>query len=176
MVRAMPPRGQTEFTDAEQAAIATGLHYQEWEAGYSLQQTTRPQTVGYALADSPVGQCAWILEKFRSWSDCEGDPVGAFGADRLLDNITLYWLSNSATSSARLYWESFRTRRSGKVDVPVGLSMFPKEILQVPRHWAQAAYPTLRYWNEPDRGGHFAAFEQPGLFVDEVRAAFRDLR
>jgi pimeloyl-ACP methyl ester carboxylesterase len=176
LIRGFPPRDQTEFSEAEQAAIATGLHYQEWEAGYSLQQTTRPQTLGYGLADSPVGQCAWILEKFWSWSDCDGDPVAAFGADRLLDNITLYWLSNSAASSARLYWESFRARRSRQIEVPVGLSMFPKEILQVPRHWAERSYPTMTYWNEPERGGHFAAFEQPAIFTDEVRAFFRLVR
>lgn len=176
LVRATPPHGQTEFNDEEQRAIATGLHYQEWESGYSQQQTTRPQTLGYALADSPVGQCAWILEKFWAWSDCEGDPVNAFGADRLLDNITLYWLSQTATSSARLYWESFRTKRRTKLTVPVGASMFPKEIFQVPREWAERAYPDLRYWGEPVRGGHFAAFEQPAIFVDEVRNFFRLVR
>jgi len=176
LIRGFPERGQTEFTEAEQVAIATGLHYQEWEAGYSLQQTTRPQTVGYGLADSPVGQCAWILEKFWAWSDCDGDPVAAFGADRLLDNITIYWLSNSAASSARLYWESFRAKRSSQIGVPVGLTMFPKEILQVPRHWAERAYPTLQYWSQPDRGGHFAAFEQPAIFTDEVRGFFRLVR
>jgi pimeloyl-ACP methyl ester carboxylesterase len=176
MIRARPPKGQTEFTPAEQEAIATGLHYQQWEAGYSTQQSTRPQTLGYGLTDSPVGQCAWILEKFWAWSDCDGDPVAFFGADRLLDNITLYWLSATATSSARLYWESFRSFRTSNVTVPVGASMFPKEILQVPRHWAEAAYPDLRYWNEPDRGGHFAAFEQPAIFVSEVRNFFRLVR
>jgi pimeloyl-ACP methyl ester carboxylesterase len=176
LLRAMPPKGQTEFTPAEQEAIGTGLHYQRWEAGYSTQQSTRPQTVGYALHDSPVGQCAWILEKFWAWSDCDGDPVGFFGADKLLDNITLYWLSGTATSSARLYWESFRSFRTSDVAVPVGASMFPKEILQVPRHWAELAYPDLRYWNEPERGGHFAAFEQPEIFVNEVRNFFRLVR
>jgi pimeloyl-ACP methyl ester carboxylesterase len=176
LLRALPPKGQTEFTSAEQEAIATGLHYQRWEAGYSTQQSTRPQTVGYALNDSPAGQCAWILEKFWAWSDCDGDPVGFFGADKLLDNITLYWLTGTATSSARLYWESFRSFRTSDVKVPVGASMFPKEILQVPRHWAEQAYPDLRYWNEPDRGGHFAAFEQPEIFVEEVRSFFRLVR
>jgi len=176
LIRARPPKGQTEFTPAEQEAIATGLHYQRWESGYSTQQSTRPQTVGYGLNDSPVGLCAWILEKFWAWSDCEGDPVAFFGADRLLDNITLYWLSGTPTSSARLYWESFRSFRTSDVAVPVGASMFPKEILQVPKHWAQAAYPDLRYWNEPERGGHFAAFEQPAIFVDEVRNFFRLIR
>jgi len=171
-----PPKGQTEFTPAEQKALESGQHYQRWEAGYSTQQSTRPQTLGYGLTDSPAAQCAWILEKFWSWSDCDGDPVTFFGADRLLDNITLYWLTGTATSSARLYWESFRTFRTGDVTVPVGASMFPKEIVQVPRHWAELAYPDLRYWNEPERGGHFAAFEQPAIFVDEVRNFFRLVR
>jgi epoxide hydrolase len=176
MLTARPPKGQTEFTPAEQKALATGLHYQQWEAGYSTQQSTRPQTLGYSLTDSPAGQCAWILEKFWAWSDCDGDPVKFFGADRLLDNITLYWLTRTATSSARLYWESFRAFRTSDVNVPVGASMFPKEIVQVPRHWAEQAYRDLRYWNEPPRGGHFAAFEQPELFVDEVRKFFRLVR
>jgi pimeloyl-ACP methyl ester carboxylesterase len=128
------------------------------------------------LNDSPAGQCAWILEKFWSWADCDGDPVAALGADRILDNITLYWLSQTATSSARLYWESFTTRRSGKVDVPVGATAFPKEIVPMTRAWAERAYPTLAYWNEVDRGGHFAAFEQPEIFVDELRKFFRLVR
>lgn len=176
MIMARPPKGQTEFTPAEQKALATGQHYQRWEAGYSTQQSTRPQTVGYGLTDSPAGQCAWILEKFWAWSDCDGDPAKFFGADRLLDNITLYWLTRTATSSARLYWESFGTFRTSGVTVPVGASMFPKEIVQVPRHWAEQTYPDLRYWNEPPRGGHFAAFEQPEIFVDEVRNFFRLVR
>jgi epoxide hydrolase len=175
-VRGTPPRGQTEFTAEERACIDLGLHYQQWESGYSQQQSTRPQTLGYALTDSPVGQCAWILEKFASWADCDGDPVAAFGAGRLLDNITLYWLTATATSSARLYWESFRTRRLGAPDVPVGVSVFPKEIFRVPRQWAERSYPKLQYWNELDRGGHFAAFEQPELFVREARAFFRLVR
>ena len=176
IVHAMPPRGQTEFTEREQAALALGLYYQEWESGYSQQQATRPQTLGYGLTDSPVGQAAWILEKFRAWSDCDGDPVKAFGHDRLLDNISVYWFGGTATSSARLYWESLRTPRRGRVEVPVGVSSFPKEIFRAPKQWAERLYADLRYWNEPDRGGHFAAFEQPDLFVEEVRACLRPMR
>jgi pimeloyl-ACP methyl ester carboxylesterase len=104
MPRGKPAEGQTEFDESEQRTIDAGAHYQEWDSGYSKQQSTRPQSLGYGLNDSPAGQCAWILEKFWSWADCDGDPVAALGADRILDNITLYWLSQTATSSARLYW------------------------------------------------------------------------
>ncbi|HUZ09163.1 MAG TPA: epoxide hydrolase [Acidimicrobiales bacterium] len=177
LVAARPEPGQREFDEEEQRAIADLAHYTEWESGYSQQQATRPQTLGYALTDSPAGQCAWILEKFRSWADCGDDPVGAFGADRLLDNIMVYWLSSSASSSARLYWQSFRSMVGTQpVDVPTGASVFPKEIIRSPRKWAERIYTDLRYWNELDRGGHFAAFEQPELFVNEVRAFFRLVR
>ncbi len=177
LVAARPEPGQREFDEEEQRAIADLAHYTEWESGYSQQQATRPQTLGYALTDSPAGQCAWILEKFRSWADCGDDPVGAFGADRLLDNIMVYWLSSSAASSARLYWQSFRSMVGTQpVDVPTGASVFPKEIIRSPRKWAERIYTDLRYWNELDRGGHFAAFEQPELFVNEVRAFFRLVR
>jgi len=172
-----PEPGQTTFTDEEQASVAAGIHYMEHESGYSRQQATRPQTIGYGLTDSPVGQCAWILEKFCAWADCDGDPIEAFGADRLLDNIMLYWLPAAGASSARLYWQSYHSLGNvGEVRVPAGASIFPKEIIRVPRHWAARTYTDLRYWHELDRGGHFAAFEQPELFVDEVRAFFRLVR
>ena len=178
LVTARPEPGQREFDQAEQQAIADLSHYAEWESGYSRQQATRPQTLGYGLTDSPAGQCAWILEKFRSWADCGDDPVGNFGADRLLDNIMVYWLSSTAASSARLYWQSFKSMTGGAqpVEVPAGASIFPKEIIRSPRKWAERIYTDLRYWNELDRGGHFAAFEQPELFVNEVRAFFRLVR
>jgi pimeloyl-ACP methyl ester carboxylesterase len=176
MPRGKPDKGQTDFDDAEQRTIAAGAHYQDWDSGYAKQQATRPQTLGYSLADSPAGQCAWILEKFWSWSDCDGDPVAALGADRVLDNITLYWLTQTATSSARLYWESFTARRSGRVDVPVGATAFPKEIVPMTRAWVERAYPTLAYFGQPDRGGHFAAFEQPTIFANEIRSFFRLVR
>ena len=133
-----PEPGQATFTEEEQACVAMGIRYMEHESGYSRQQATRPQTLGYGLTDSPAGQCAWVLEKFLAWADCDGDPIGAFGADRLLDNIMLYWLPASAASSARLYWQSFAAMGSGlgPVRVPAGASVFPKEIVHVPRHWA----------------------------------------
>ena len=176
LVLAGPEHGQTVFTEEEQAALAALQEHQRWGTGYSQQQSTRPQTLGYGLSDSPAGQCAWILEKFWAWGDCEGDPVAAFGADRLLDNVMLYWLPGTATSSARLYWESFAGGWRGPVEVPSGVSIFPKEIVRPPRHWVARTHTDLRYWNELDRGGHFAAFEQPERFVEEVRAFFRLVR
>ena len=178
MVYAEPPAGQTAFTEREQTALAAQRRYRRADSGYARLQGTRPQTLGYGLADSPAGQCAWILEKFWAWSDCAGDPVGVFGADRILDNVSTYWFSSSAASSARLYWESSRTSYLGAetVSVPTGVSLFPKDIYLPTREWASARYTDLRMWHEFDRGGHFAAFEQPEIFIDEVREFFRPLR
>jgi epoxide hydrolase len=159
-------------TESERAALESMKHYQDWDSGYSKQQSTRPQTLGYALVDSPAGQCGWILEKFWSWSDTEGDPVGALGADRILDNVMLYWLSGTGASSGRLYWESFRRQRGGVVEVPTGASVFPKEIFRASLRWAERQYADIRQWHELPVGGHFAAFEQPALFVEEVRSFF----
>jgi pimeloyl-ACP methyl ester carboxylesterase len=180
MVTVGPPPGKTDFTEEERSMVESATkrmqNHANWEMGYVHQQRTRPQTLGYGLADSPAGQCAWILEKFTAWTDCDGDPIRAFGADRLLDNITLYWLTATATSAARLYWEGQPAPFDQTVDVPVGATIFPKEITRPERHWAELAYSDLRYWNEVDRGGHFAAFEQPELFVQEVRNFFRLVR
>ena len=176
MVIAGPGRDPGELTQPEQAALASMSYYDEWDSGYSKEQSTRPQTIGYSLVDSPVGQCAWILEKFWSWTDTDGDPVAALGADRVLDNVMWYWLTRSGASSARMYWESFRTRLSDRVDLPTGVTIFPKEIFRPSRRWAERRYTNIIYWHEPARGGHFAAFEQPELFVDQVRAFFRMVR
>ena len=177
MVLGFPaPEDMDNLTAQEKAAIAAFEHYNTWGNGYSQQQATRPQTLGYGLADSPVGQAAWIFEKFHEWTDCGGDPLNALGMDEMLDNITIYWLTNTATSSARLYWESFRNFPNGAVDVPAGCSLFPKEIFSASRRWAERRFSRLVHWNELPKGGHFAAFEQPDLFVAEVRAAFRAVR
>jgi pimeloyl-ACP methyl ester carboxylesterase len=170
------PDTMSDLTESEQAAMASLSHYMEWDSGYSKQQSTRPQTIGYALVDSPAGLCAWIVEKFWAWTDCDGDPANALTRDEMLDNVMLYWLTAAGASSARLYWESFAKPLLGPVEAPIGCSVFPKEIFRGSRRWAEKQFPTLRYWNEPPRGGHFAAFEQPELFVDEVRAAFRAFR
>jgi pimeloyl-ACP methyl ester carboxylesterase len=176
MVIAGPGGDATDLTEAEQAALASMKYYDEWDSGYSKEQSTRPQTIGYSLLDSPAGLCAWFIEKFWSWTDTDGDPVAALGADRLLDNVMLYWLTGSGASSARMYWESFRSRPRDRVEVPTAVSVFPKEIFRPSRRWAERRYVNIVHWEEPDRGGHFAAFEQPALFVDQVRKAFRGLR
>ena len=176
MILGFPGPDDGEPTGQEQSALAALNAYMAYDSGYSKQQSTRPQTLGYALVDSPVGQCAWILEKFWSWSDTAGDPVGALGADRILDNVMLYWLNAAGASSARLYWESFNNPPRGPVPVPMGGSVFPKEIFRTSRRWAQRQFPDIRHWGEPAVGGHFAAFEQPAIFVDEVRRFFRTVR
>jgi pimeloyl-ACP methyl ester carboxylesterase len=165
-----------ELTESEQAALASFAHYNRWDSGYSKQQSTRPQTVGYGLVDSPAGLCGWIVEKFWSWTDCDGHPENVLSRDELLDNLMLYWLPAAAASSARLYWESFRARDFSPVTVPSGCSIFPREILRISRRWAETRFTDLRYWNELDRGGHFAALEQPERFVSELRAFFRLVR
>jgi len=165
-----------ELTEHEQAALATFAHYQQWESGYSKQQSTRPQTLGYGLVDSPAAVCAWIVEKFYTWTDCQGHPENAISRDHLLDNVMLYWLTGAGASSGRLYWESFRRNRMDQVTVPTGCSIFPKEIFRPSRRWAEKLFTDIRYWNELDKGGHFAAFEVPDTYVEEIRTYFRLIR
>jgi pimeloyl-ACP methyl ester carboxylesterase len=180
-----PPDPSTfdDLTERERAALAALERAAEWDSGYSLEHATRPQTIGYALVDSPAALCAWIIEKFWAWTDCEGHPENVLTRDELLDNLMLYWLPRTGASSARLYWESIRRVNewiSGATDdtvsVPAGCSIFPKELQRPSRRWAERRFLDIRYWNELDRGGHFAAFEQPALFVEEVRAFFRRVR
>jgi epoxide hydrolase len=170
------PEEVAAATPRELDALGALQYYATQGNGYSQQQKTRPQTLGYALADSPVGQAAWIFEKFREWGDAGDAPESAFGLDHILDNVMMYWLSNSGASSARLYWESFDSFGGASVNVPAGASIFPKEIFRPSRRWAEKTYTNIVYWNELDRGGHFAAFEVPDLFVPEVRSAFRGFR
>jgi len=165
-----------DLTDTERSALQALAHYQEWDSGYSKQQSTRPQTVGYGLADSPAGQCGWIIEKFWAWTDCDGHPENAVSRDELLDNVSLYWFTNSGASSARLYWESFNRQAAEPVHVPTGCSIFPKEIFRSSRRWAERRFIDIRYWNELDKGGHFAALEQPDIYVEELRSYFRLVR
>jgi pimeloyl-ACP methyl ester carboxylesterase len=170
------PETLGDMTEREKSAIAGIEHYQQWDSGYSKQQSTRPQTVGYGLVDSPTAQAAWILEKFWSWTDCDGHPENVLNRDELLDNVMLYWLPGTAASSARLYWESFNSPPFDEVKVPVGCSIFPKEIFRTSKRWAEKRFEKLVHFNELEKGGHFAAFEQPETFVDEVRTCFRKLR
>jgi pimeloyl-ACP methyl ester carboxylesterase len=174
-----PPQALTHPEPADHAALAAAKRYGDFESGYAILQATRPQTVGYALADSPAGQAAWILEKFWAWTDCDGHPEHVLTRPELLDNVMLYWLTNSAASSARLYWESFRksfSREGAAITVPTGCSIYPRELSKPPRSWVERRYSKLLYWNELDKGGHFAAFEQPELFVRELRSCFARLR
>jgi pimeloyl-ACP methyl ester carboxylesterase len=150
--------------------------------GYSGMMVTRPQTLGYSLADSPVGLAAWFYDKFTAWTHSRGEPEKALTRDEMLDDITLYWLTNTGTSGARLYWENSNNnfnvveQKTTEISVPVGVSVFPGEIYRAPRSWAERAYHKLIYFHEVDKGGHFAAWEQPELFASELRAAFRSLR
>ncbi len=166
------------LTEREKSAIAGLQYYQDWDSGYSKEQSTRPQTVGYGLVDSPAGLAAWILEKFWAWTDCNGHPENALTRDEMLDDIMLYWLPGTGASSARLYWESFGRGGGGAtaVTIPVGASIFPREIFRTSRRWAEKRYPNIVYWNDLEKGGHFAAFEQPEVFVNELRNCFRSLR
>lgn len=166
------PALMTDLTALEKAAMARFQWYLEKDSGYSTQQRTRPQTLGYGLADLPVGQMAWIIEKFHGWADCNGHPENVFSRDHLLDNVMLYWLTNSAASSARLYWHSFGNVSQGDIHVPTGASLFPMELMRLSRRWAEGRYKNIAYWNELSKGGHFAAMEQPELFVAEVKACF----
>ncbi len=157
---------------------ARSSFYNTAESAYSQIQGTKPQTLGYALNDSPVGQAAWIVEKFRAWCDCDGDPESVFTRDELLTNITIYWVTQTATSSARLYYESRNaptSRPMGRIETPTGAAIFPYELFISPRKWAEASY-NITHWTEMPRGGHFAAMEQPELLVDDLRAFFGPLR
>jgi epoxide hydrolase len=165
-----------DFTEREHEALAALDYHNRWGRGYSWEQSTRPQTVGYGLTDSPAALAAWIVEKFWAWTDSAGDPANVLTRDEMLDNIMLYWLPRVGASSARIYWESFFRPVTDPIPVPAGCSVFPREIYRPSRRWVQPQFPDLRYWNEPDKGGHFAALEQPEIFVDEVRAAFRQFR
>jgi epoxide hydrolase len=180
-----PPDAETfgDLTERERSALASLEHAAEWDSGYSREHATRPQTIGYALVDSPAALAAWIVEKFWAWADHDGDLERVLTRDELLDNLMLYWLPRTGASSARLYWESIRQvndwisgSATDTVDVPTGCSIFPKELQRPSRRWTEKRFLDIRSWSEPERGGHFAAFEQPELFIDEVRAFFRLVR
>ena len=170
------PATMNDLTPAEKSALAGLKRYRAEGSGYARQQGTRPQTLGYALADSPAGQAAWVVEKYRAWMDCDGHPENVLTRDELLDQVMLYWLPNAAASSARLYWESFARPNREPVDAPTGISLFPKEIFRSSRRWAEQRFRNIVHWREFDRGGHFAALECPDVLVDEIRSCFRPLR
>jgi len=176
MVTATRPMKGASVTAEESAALEQAKHWRRTGVGYQEIQGTRPQSLGYALDDSPAGLAGWIIEKFREWSD--GDLEDAFAVDRLLDNITAYWVTRTATSSARIYWEMRRAGREAvparRVEVPTAIAEFPGEMFQPPRSWTEAAFNVVR-WSAPARGGHFAAMEAPEEFAADVRAFFAQL-
>jgi pimeloyl-ACP methyl ester carboxylesterase len=163
------------LTPEDQGRIQAMRRWQETETGYSAIQGTRPQTIGYALEDSPAGLAAWIVEKFRAWSDCGGDIERSFTKDQLLTNVTLYWVTATATSSARLYYEMRQAGRAAvpaaPITVPTGIAQYPGEITRTPRDWAEQRYNII-HWAELPRGGHFAAMEVPDLFAADIRQFF----
>jgi pimeloyl-ACP methyl ester carboxylesterase len=169
------------FSDEEKAAYVSLESFYTKGFGYADMMNTRPQTLGYGLADSPVALAAFFYDKFAAWTYSDGEPERSLTRDEMLDDITLYWLTNTGTSSSRSYWEA--AQLGGKVfnaldipAVPVAVTVFPGEIYRAPRSWAEQNYHQLIYWNEVDKGGHFAAWEEPDLFASEIRAAFRSLR
>jgi pimeloyl-ACP methyl ester carboxylesterase len=167
--------GVADPTPVEQQDMAQLMHYAAQENGYNLIQQTRPQTLGYGLADSPAGQCAWVVEKFQAWSDCDGHPETVFSRDDLLDNVMTYWMTNTAASSARLYWNAMADVHTAldPVTVPTGYSVFPTDIYRVSERVAATRFTDIRHYSRLEKGGHFAAFERPELYVAEVRATFR---
>ncbi|QOV95011.1 epoxide hydrolase family protein [Novosphingobium sp. ES2-1] len=166
------PEDMAALGPDEMKALERLQHYQEWDSGYFKQQSTRPQTVGYGLVDSPAGLAGWIYEKMWAWTDNAGRAEDALSRDDILDNLMLYWLTATGASSARLYWESFGSFSPVQIDIPVAVSAFPKEIIPAPRKWFERTCSKLVYWGEQEKGGHFAAWEQPEAFVKELRAAF----
>jgi pimeloyl-ACP methyl ester carboxylesterase len=177
MAIAAPDRSMLgDITPTEQKALDDlGVH-RATGTGYSTQQATRPQTLGYGLTDSPAGQCAWIAEKLWAWTDCDGHPENALTKEQMLDDISVYWFTATAASSARLYWESFNSSHVSEVAIPSGISIYPHEIFRPSRRWAEQRFTDLRWFEELDEGGHFAAWEQPGSFVEQVRGFFRLVR
>ncbi|WP_055545257.1 epoxide hydrolase family protein [Streptomyces kanamyceticus] len=169
------------LSEREKAAYDRLLHFYRDGYGYAAMMNQSPQTIGYSLADSPVGMAAFNYDKFAEWTDSGGEPEKVLTYDEMLDAISLYWLTNTGASSSRLYWESAHAGGGpfdavDIPDVPVAVTVFPAEIYPAPRSWGERAYGNLIHWNEVDKGGHFAAWEQPQLFAQEIRAAFRSLR
>jgi pimeloyl-ACP methyl ester carboxylesterase len=171
--------GARHFTDAERKFFEEERTWMEAEGAYDHLQATKPQTLAYGLADSPAGLAAWIVEKFRSWSDCGGDIERRFTKDELLTNLTIYWVTNTINSANRLYFERDRAPRplgpDDRVRIPTAVTIFPGDIEKPPREWGERVYD-VRRWTEMPRGGHFAAFEEPELLAEDIREFFRPLR
>ncbi|MFF2040670.1 epoxide hydrolase family protein [Kitasatospora sp. NPDC058170] len=187
MLATFPPQDEAalaQLDEADHARLAFAMHFEQDGAGWRKIQSTRPQTLAYGLTDSPVGQLAWIVEKFKEWTAAESTPEDVVSRDRLLTNVALYWFTASAGSSAQLYYESNRLDSEfirtwagpWPLAAPVGVAVFPEDAVRPVRRWAEGILPTLSHWSEFDRGGHFAALEQPELFVGDVRSFARQVR
>lgn len=182
MVVAFPPDPANPLDGLTQDEVIDMIPMEAWlkeETGYQRIQGTKPQTLGYALNDSPAGLCAWIVEKFRTWSDCDGNVESRFTKDQLLTNVMLYWVTETATSSARLYYEMVHADKfppqGFRVNVPTACAIFPKELFKPPRSWVEKLY-NVAQWTRFESGGHFAAMEEPKLLIEDVRRFFRTLR
>jgi pimeloyl-ACP methyl ester carboxylesterase len=173
-----PPQEPVKLDDQDGSDLTAMRLFQREESGYAVEQATKPQTLGVALNDSPAGLLAWIVEKFRTWSDCDGNPENIFTRDQLITNVMIYWVTQTITSSARLYWEHQHTDSKSApeyVAVPTGIARYPKEVVRFPRPWIERRY-NVTHWVDMPRGGHFAAMEQPELFVADLRTFFRTVR
>jgi epoxide hydrolase len=172
---------RADATPAEQAMLHAAQRYEQQFSGYYKLQNTRPQSIGFSLADSPAGLAAWIYALFQDVSDSDSDPESVFSLDHMLDDIMLYWLPNTGASSARLYWQAMQDMMKGGMPstpmlTPTGISMFPGEQVRLSRRWAESRFAKLVHFNELSKGGHFAALEQPPSFIDELRSTFRAVR
>ena len=173
MATGVPPQNREPLTDEEQADLAAMKEFANEESGYANEQGTKPQTLGIALNDSPAGLLAWIVEKFRTWSDCDGQPEHCFTRQQLITNVMVYWVTQTGASSAGLYWEHKHSSAGAPpfVQAPTGVARYPKEVLRWPRSWVERQYNVV-HWAVMERGGHFPAMEQPELFVDDLRDFF----
>ncbi|MDH3604391.1 MAG: epoxide hydrolase [Candidatus Tectomicrobia bacterium] len=171
--------GSTPLSEAEKTLMARREAWQQAEGGYAHIQGTKPQTLSYGLNDSPAGLAAWIVEKYRTWSDCSGNVENAFSKDELLTTVTIYWVTQTINSSTRLYYETQRhpwdLKQGERIETPTGVAVFPKEISVPPREWGERSF-NIQHWTEMPSGGHFAALEEPERLVDDIRAFFRPLR
>jgi len=181
VTQAIPYQGEGSrpFNDAEKTHVQQRADWAQAEGGYGHIQGTKPQTLGYGLTDSPAGLCAWIVEKFRTWSDCDGDVESKYSKDELLNTVMIYWVTQTINSSTRLYYENQRTPwnlgKADQIQVPCAVASFPKDLSHPPREWAERSYNVQR-WTQMPSGGHFAALEEPQLLVEDIRAFFRTLR
>jgi len=181
MVAAGPPPGSdgSELSDTDRAWVAKSAEFFQHESGYLQIQGTRPQTLAYGLSDSPAGLAGWMIEKFRAWSDCDGDLESAITRDELLTILSLYWLTGTANSASRIYYEAMKAGEfepiRARIEVPTGCAIFPMETVRAPRPWAEHAW-NVQHWTEMPRGGHFSAIEMPEALVADVRSFYRKLR